>query len=193
MIKNVVNPISLLLLVLILAMSSCSSSKKYAYNSSKKSRTERKPRTERKSKTSERVKSNKTTTTSNNTKRSQIVSTAKKYIGKSYVYGGKKPSTGFDCSGFTAHVYKNNGISLSGPSHHQAKQGKRKSMRELKEGDLVFFGKKNKVSHVAIVTNVEHNRIKVIHSTSSRGVVIDDISSSDYWKKRYLFGRDVLN
>ena len=66
-------------------------------------------------------------------------------------------------------------------------------MSELQEGDLVFFGTNNKVSHVAIVANVDQNELKVIHSTSSRGVVIDDISSSNYWKKRYLFGRDVMN
>jgi len=65
-------------------------------------------------------------------------------------------------------------------------------MGQLKEGDLVFFGSKRKVSHVAIVASVEKNKIEVIHSTSSRGVVIDNISNSDYWQKRYLFGRDVL-
>ncbi len=184
--KNVVNPISLLLLILILAMSSCSSSKHYTHKSSKKSRTER-------SKTSTaKVRVKKSSGTSKNPQRTKIVSTAKKYIGKSYVYGGKKPSTGFDCSGFTSHVFRNNGVDISGPSYQQAKKGKRKSMRELQKGDLVFFGKNNKVSHVAIVADVNHNKIKVIHSTSSRGVVIDDISSSDYWQKRYLFGRDVL-
>ncbi len=188
MIKNVGNPISLLFFILILAMCSCSSSRQYSYSSAKKSRSERNktPRSKTKHKKTYHY-------SSNNSKRTKIVSTAKKYIGKSYVYGGKKPSTGFDCSGFTAHVYKNNGVDISGPSHQQAKKGKRKSMRELELGDLVFFGKNNKVSHVAIVADVERNKIKVIHSTSSRGVVIDDISSSDYWKKRYLFGRDVLN
>jgi len=105
-------------------------------------------------------------------------------MGKPYVYGGKKPSSGFDCSGFTAHVYNENGVPVSGPSYQQAKQGKKKAMRELKEGDLVFFGSGRKVTHVAIVANADR---------SSRGVVIDDISNSDYWQKRYLFGRDVIN
>jgi len=187
MIKNVGNPISLLLLVLIVALSSCSSSRQYSYSSKKKYRTERTKTSRSKTKT------RKTTVAASSSKRTKIVSTAKKYIGKSYVYGGKKPSTGFDCSGFTSHVFKHNGVNVSGPSHQQAKIGKRKSMRELREGDLVFFGKNNKVSHVAIVADVDRNKIKVIHSTSSRGVVIDDISSSDYWKNRYLFGRDVLN
>jgi len=107
-------------------------------------------------------------------------------MGKPYVYGGKKPSSGFDCSGFTAHVYNENGVSVSGPSYQQAKQGKKKSMRELKEGDLVFFGSGRKVTHVAIVASADRDKLEVIHSTSSRGVVIDDISNSDYWKKRYL-------
>ncbi len=187
MIKNVGILNSLLILVFILALTSCSSSRKYAYSSNKKSRTERVRTTKSKSNT------RKTASVSTNSKRSKIVHTAKKYIGKSYVYGGKKPSTGFDCSGFTSHVFKNNGVDISGPSHQQARKGKKKSKHELQKGDLVFFGKNNKVSHVAIVADVNRNKIEVIHSTSSRGVVIDDISNSDYWQKRYLFGRDVLN
>lgn len=187
MIKNASNLISLLLIVLMFAISSCSSSRQYSHKSTKKSRTERAK------KSTVKVRTKKSTSTTNYSKRTRIVSTAKKYIGKSYSYGGKKPSTGFDCSGFTTHVYKDNGVNVSGPSYQQAKQGKRKSMKELQKGDLVFFGKNNKVSHVAIVADVKRNKIKVIHSTSSRGVVIDDISSSDYWQKRYLFGRDVLN
>ncbi|MEM9548625.1 MAG: C40 family peptidase [Bacteroidota bacterium] len=175
------------MIVFILALTSCSSSRKHSYTSSKKTRTERVKKSRTKSVT------RKTASVPNNSKRSKIVHTAKKYIGKSYVYGGKKPSTGFDCSGFTSHVFKNNGVDISGPSHQQARKGKKKSKDELQQGDLVFFGKDNKVSHVAIVAEVHRNKIEVIHSTSSRGVVIDDISSSDYWQKRYLFGRDVLN
>ena len=187
MFKNDINPISLLFLSFIFIAISCSSPKKYSYRSTKKTRTERTRTTVSTSKTK------RSTRTTSNSKRTKIVSTAKRYLGKSYVYGGKKPSTGFDCSGFTAHVYKNNGVNISGPSHYQAKKGKRKSMKELEKGDLVFFGKGNKVSHVAIVAQKSKNKLEVIHSTSSRGVVIDDIASSDYWMDRYLFGRDVLN
>lgn len=169
--------------MLCIFITSCSSPKRYTSSYKKKTKTERKSRTKAPSK--------KTYTSSTN-KRSKIINTAKKYIGLPYVYGGKNPSAGFDCSGFTSHVFSENGIKVSGPSYKQAKQGQRKSMKQLKKGDLVFFGSRNKVSHVAIVANVDRNKIEVIHSTSSRGVVIDDISSSDYWQKRYLFGRDVL-
>ncbi len=183
--KNVFNPITLLAFAIILVFSSCNSNKRYANNYKKKSRTEESSRTTTKS-------TAKRSYTSSSSKRNGIVKTAQKYIGKPYVYGGKKPSSGFDCSGFTSHVYKENGVTVSGPSYKQAKQGRKKSMNELKEGDLVFFGSGRKVSHVAIVANVDRNKIEVIHSTSSRGVVLDDISNSQYWKKRYLFGRDVL-
>ena len=183
--KNVFNSITLLAFVIIFVFSSCSTKKRYANTYKKKTRTERKAKTATNSNT-------KRTYVSSTSKRSGIVSTAKKYIGKPYVYGGKRPSAGFDCSGFTSHVYKENGVAVSGPSYKQATQGKKKSMNELKEGDLVFFGSGRKVSHVAIVADVSRNKIEVIHATSSRGVVVDYISNSKYWKKRYLFGRDVL-
>ena len=182
--KNVFNPITLLAFVILITFSSCSSNKRYANNYKKKTRTERSSRSNSKS-TSKRSYS------SSSSKRSGIVKTAKKYIGKPYSYGGTT-TRGFDCSGFTSHVYKENGVAILGPSYKQAKQGRKKAMKELKEGDLVFFGSGNKVSHVALVTNVSRNKMEVIHSTSSRGVVVDDISNSKYWKKRYLFGRDVL-
>lgn len=185
MLKNVFNPITLLAFIILLAFSSCSSNKRYSNNYNKKTRSERSSRSNSKS-------TSKRSYTSSSSKRNGIVKTAKKYIGKPYIYGGKKPSSGFDCSGFTSHVYKENGVAVTGPSYSQAKQGIKKSMKDLKEGDLVFFGSGNKVTHVAIVASVNRNKIEVIHSTSSRGVVVDDISSSKYWKKRYLFGRDVL-
>lgn len=184
--KNVFNPITLLAFIILLIFSSCSSKKRYANNYKKKTKIERSSRTNSSKSTS------KSSYTSSSAKRSGIVKTAKKYIGKPYVYGGKKPSSGFDCSGFTSHVYKENGVTVPGPSYRQAKQGRKKLMKELKKGDLVFFGSGNKVSHVAIVASVSRNKIEVIHSTSSRGVVVDDITNSKYWKKRYLFGRDVL-
>jgi cell wall-associated NlpC family hydrolase len=185
MFKNEFNPITLLSVVIIFLFFSCSSNQRYANTYTKKNRTERISRTSTKKST---VKSY----TASSSKRAGIVNTAKKYIGRPYVYGGKKPSSGFDCSGFTTHVYKENGVQVNGPSYQQAKKGKKKSMKELKKGDLVFFGSRNKVSHVGIVANVNRNKLEVIHSTSSRGVVIDDISNSKYWQKRYLFGRDVL-
>lgn len=68
---------------------------------------------------------------------SSIVSTAARYIGTPYVYGGTTPS-GFDCSGFTGYVYKKNGQNLprTAEQQRQATWG----TSNPKPGDLVFFG-----------------------------------------------------
>jgi peptidoglycan DL-endopeptidase CwlO len=72
------------------------------------------------------------------TKASQVVSIALQYLGVPYVWGGMSPS-GFDCSGLTAYVYAQVGISLP---HHAASQwnyGVPVSAGSEQPGDLVFF------------------------------------------------------
>lgn len=123
--------------------------------------------------------------------RKQIIHDAKKHLGTRYTYGGKTPK-GFDCSGFTSYVYRANGVELLGASHTQANAGVSIPRSAVKKGDLVFFGK-GKVSHVGIVVDRTDTTWKVIHATSSRGVVVDDIENSSYWKSRYLFCRDIVS
>ena len=116
---------------------------------------------------------------------SDIVDTAKQYLGTRYVYGGASPS-GFDCSGFTMYVYSQHGYSLphSATSQWQSGLGTRVySISELQPGDLVFFNDPSRnagkaCSHVGIyVGNGKH-----IHSSSSRngGVIISDLTSGYY-------------
>lgn len=73
-------------------------------------------------------------------KRDAIVSLAKKQLGKPYIYGATGPS-GFDCSGLTSYVYKNaiNKI-LPRTTYGQITLGKSVSMKDLKKGDLLFWG-----------------------------------------------------
>lgn len=125
-------------------------------------------------------------------KREEIALEAKKYIGIPYNYGGKKPSSGFDCSGFSTFVFAKEGIAISGSSTHLASLGKQKLFNSIEKGDLAFFGSNHKVSHVAIVLEKTKHSFEVIHATSSRGVMITDVMQSEYWTKKYLFTRDVL-
>lgn len=76
---------------------------------------------------------------------SAVVEYAKQFIGTKYVYGGSSPSTGFDCSGFTAYVYKKFGVNLPHSSGAQGKLGTAVSKDNLAPGDLVFYS-----GHVAI-------------------------------------------
>ena len=123
--------------------------------------------------------------TESSSSNSDIVATAKQYLGTGYVYGGASPS-GFDCSGYTMYVYGQHGYSLphSATSQWQSGLGTRVySISELQPGDLVFFNDPSRnagkaCSHVGIyVGNGKH-----IHSSSSRngGVIISDLTSGYY-------------
>lgn len=175
-------------------LASCNTSKTYAERKRDKYRSSRSVvksdrRTSTKTTRSHRTRTTKKSST--NSLRASIVATAQQHLGTKYVYGGKKPG-GFDCSGFTTHVFQSHGIHLTGASQQQADQGRRTSKSQLQPGDLVFFGR-GKVSHVGIVAEAGRGSLTVIHSTSSRGVVMEDISGSEYWQSRYLYGKDILS
>jgi len=128
---------------------------------------------------------------SNNNIRKNIEQFAKKQVGVKYKYGGKNPK-GFDCSGFTSYVYNKFDIAVSPSSKLQSRQGKSVNLKWAKKGDLLFFGRGGKVSHVALILENKRDGIHVIHSTSSRGVIIENVSKSSYWKKRMMFARNIL-
>lgn len=125
--------------------------------------------------------------------RQDIVSYAKKQLGTRYKYAGRAPKKGFDCSGFTYFVMGNFDVKLSPSSRAQESEGKKIKISEAKSGDLIFFrrSKVGAVFHVAMVVSNEREGLKVIHSTS-RGVVIDNISQSKYWKPKISTARDVI-
>ncbi|WP_195376571.1 CD1108 family mobile element protein [Anaerotruncus rubiinfantis] len=67
-----------------------------------------------------------------------ILEEAEKYIGYPYVWGGYKPSTSFDCSGFVSYVYNQCGWDFG----RLGAQGLYNSSRRTsspRPGDLVFF------------------------------------------------------
>ncbi len=177
-----------ILLLIAFSMSSCSSNRRYS--DSRRHNNSKVNKRVRYTKTSNSTKSTTKRISSVSRKRNNILGTAKQYMGTKYVYGGKRPN-GFDCSGFVSWVMQQNGIDITGSSRMIAKKGRNRSLKSLEKGDLVFFGSGSKVTHIAIVVEND-NVLKVIHSTTSRGVVIDQISDSKYWEKRFLFGKTVI-
>lgn len=125
--------------------------------------------------------------------RTSILRDAQKYKGVPYVYGGKKPSQGFDCSGFVTYVFKQNQIYINGSAASLSAMGRKKDPKELNPGDLVFFGEGNKVTHVGIVSMNDGKNLTMIHSSSSAGIRSDNIYFSDYWSKRLLYGVDIVS
>ena len=75
--------------------------------------------------------------------RNSVVNSARKLIGKPYVWGGNYPplgsDAGTDCSGLMQWAYNDNGIKISRTTYTQIKEGKEVSEAELKPGDLIFL------------------------------------------------------
>jgi cell wall-associated NlpC family hydrolase len=122
-----------------------------------------------------------------------VVDDAEQFVGSNYKYAGRDPKTGFDCSGFTSYVLARHDVKVSPASSMQSKEGRAVALDRVLPGDLVFFAQDGKtVSHVALVVERGKNGITVIHSTTSRGVIIENVSTSTYWKNKILFARDVI-
>ena len=110
---------------------------------------------------------------------------AMRFIGTPYVFGGTS-SSGFDCSGYTQHVFAMLGIALPRTADAQFYAG-RPTRGGITAGDLVFFQTYLPgPSHVGIYIGGG----RFIHS-SSHGVRISALSES-YWASRYLGAKRVV-
>ncbi len=97
---------------------------------------------------------------------------AKQFLGNPYVWGGVSLTNGADCSGFVLSIYKKYGITLPHYSGAQANCGKTISLSDAKPGDLVFYGKGQTISHVAIYIG----NGQIIHASSpTTGIKISNV------------------
>ncbi|REJ84855.1 MAG: glycoside hydrolase [Bacteroidetes bacterium] len=108
------------------------------------------------------------------------------WMGTPYKYSGKSKS-GIDCSGFVCKMLNESyNIPISGSSRDLFDQVKVVNTSELKEGDLVFFKiRKGRISHVGIYLG----NGKFAHSSTTRGVIISDLSENYYDRHFYKAGR----
>ena len=122
-------------------------------------------------------------------KASDMVLTAMNFLGVPYRRGGNSAERGFDCSGFTRHVFEMSvGLVLPRRVDEQATApGLIKVKREeLKPGDLVFFNTlKRTFSHVGIYIGDG----KFIHSPRTGGEVRVEDMRFVYWAKRFTGAR----
>ena len=122
-----------------------------------------------------------------------IIDTARKYVGTRYKYGSIDPKQGFDCSGLVYYVGKKHGIELPRSSSSLAASAPHIPWKKASPGDLVFFGYRGHINHVAIIEKVKPDALWVIHSTINKGVYEENVLLSSYWKPKILFAVDFTS
>ena len=120
---------------------------------------------------------------------SDLVLSAMNFLGVRYTRGGNSVENGFDCSGFTRHIFEMSvGLVLPRRADEQAKANSLLAVRkeELKPGDLVFFNTMRATfSHVGIYVGEG----KFIHAPRTGSAVrVEDMRDS-YWAKRFTGAR----
>lgn len=105
-------------------------------------------------------------------RRQEIVDYALQFVGNRYVYGGRDPHTGVDCSGFTSYVMRHAaGVELAHSSRSQANQGRAISAAEIRPGDIICYASGKSVNHVALYIGDG----KIVHASNERnGILISD-------------------
>ena len=86
------------------------------------------------------------------TLRDSIVSVARQQIGTPYIWGAETPGRAFDCSGLVKYVMSWLNVRLPRTANEQAYTGISvgKELDRMKPGDLLTFGTKRRITHIAI-------------------------------------------
>lgn len=113
---------------------------------------------------------------------SDIVTTARSYLGKPYVWGGESESEGgYDCSGFVFSVLNKCGMKVPRTTA-QGYSDLGKKVTNIQSADLLYFGRSTKrITHIAIAINstkmIESiGNSKNTKTNKGKGVSITNIS-----------------
>lgn len=160
--------------VVVLFVYSCNSSKNISYKSSESKKYEKN-----------------NSENSADKEANSVVKAAHKFLGTPYKYGGTT-SSGLDCSGLVINSFQAVGFQMPRMSREQADKGKEVRLKDVREGDLVFFTTSgSRINHVGIVEKVKNGEIFFIHSSTSKGVIVSSLEET-YWNKRFVKATRVL-
>lgn len=119
----------------------------------------------------------------------RLLAFAVKLEGSPYRATGCDPQ-GFDCSGFVQYCFREAlGMDLPRSSRAMASVGKAIDLEEAEPGDLLFFTGSStaneRIGHVAILVERDEQRVMMIHTSSSRGVITEDMNALAYYRERF--------
>jgi cell wall-associated NlpC family hydrolase len=124
---------------------------------------------------------------------SEMAVAAMDFVGIRYRRGGESTETGFDCSGFTRHVFAMSlGMMLPRRADEQATAPGFVAVRrdDLQPGDLVFFNTlRRSFSHVGIYIGAN----RFIHAPRTGASIRTEDMSFAYWAKRYSGARRLTS
>ena len=112
------------------------------------------------------------------------------FEGQPYVFGGKNPSMGFDCSGIVSWAYAQHGISIPSYTVTQWELTVPVSLEEAQPGDLIFFrgtyGASDFISHIEFYISDT-----LMYGSNSSGVGYHDWTDS-YWQQHFAGVRRLV-
>ena len=121
-----------------------------------------------------------------------LIAEANKYLGLPYVWGGSKPDTGFDCSGFVCWVLNHSGAASVGRTNARGlyKKSTVVSRENARPGDLIFFtgARAAEIGHPVTHVGIYVGNGMMLHCAGN-GVEYKSISTKYYKSHFYAFGR----
>ena len=124
----------------------------------------------------------------------ELVEFALQYVGYNYIWGGKDPSTGFDCSGFVWYVYTHNGyedIGRTATDQWYYENSQEVSQDSLLPGDLLFFSETDSLDNITHV-GIYIGGGEFVHAANSRDGVIVTAVDAPYYGEHYIGARRII-
>ena len=136
--------------------------------------------------------------------REKFIACGMDYKGTQYVWGGKTPVPGFDCSGLVTYTEKKSlNLDLKGNAQDIYNQTKPVSLNDALPGDLIFFkgDTDTRITHVGIYLgknpgkNDFGNQNLFLNAASGgprTGVIVSGLNEN-YWKKTFYGCTRILD